>query len=310
VGTIATIIRMLRMPDGSTTAVIQGKKRFEMIEMVKSEPYFTAKVKEFEELRPEKGDKSFEALVSSLKDLAINIIKASPHIPSEASFAIKNIDSPSFLVNFISSNMNAEVAEKQRMLEVADLRERAGLLLAHLTKELQMLEMKNEIQSKVRTEVDKQQREYFLHQQIKTIQDELGGNPIEQEIEEMRAKAAKKKWTEEGGRTLREGAVEAAAHEPAGAEFSVQYNYVQLLLELPWGEYTEDKFDLKAAQKILDRDHFGLEKVKERIIEHLAVLKLKGDMKAPIICLYGPPVWARPAWARAWPKHWAASTCA
>jgi ATP-dependent Lon protease len=200
VGTIATIIRMLRMPDGSTTAMIQGKKRFEMIEMVKSDPYFTAKVKEFEELRPEKGDKSFEALVSSLKDLAINIIKASPHIPTEASFAIQNIDSPSFLVNFISSNMNAEVAEKQRMLQVADLRERAGLLLAHLTKELQMLEMKNEIQSKVRTEVDKQQREYFLHQQIKTIQDELGGNPIELEIEEMRAKAAKKKWTEKGGR--------------------------------------------------------------------------------------------------------------
>lgn len=192
VGTIATIIRMLRMPDGSTTAVIQGKKRFEMIEIVREDPYFTAKVKEFNEQRPAKGEEEFEALVSSLKDLATNIIKASPHIPSEASFAIKNIDSPSFLVNFISSNMNAEVAEKQRMLEVADLRERASLLLAHLTKELQMLEMKNEIQSKVRTEVDKQQREYFLHQQIKTIQDELGGNPIEQEIEEMRARQARR----------------------------------------------------------------------------------------------------------------------
>jgi ATP-dependent Lon protease len=289
VGTIATIIRMLRMPDGSTTAVIQGKKRFEMIQMVKTDPYFTARVKEFNEQRPAKGDKEFEALISSLKDLAINIIKASPHIPTEASFAIKNIDSPSFLVNFISSNMNAEVAEKQRMLEVADLRERAGLLLAHLTKELQMLEMKNEIQSKVRTEVDKQQREYFLHQQIKTIQDELGGNPIEQEIEEMRAKARDKQWTGKAGETFEKELVKLQRMNPAGAEFSVQYNYVQLLLELPWGEYSKDKFDLRNAQKILDRDHFGLEKVKERIIEHLAVLKLKGDMKAPIICLYGPP---------------------
>ena len=289
VGTIATIIRMLRMPDGSTTAVIQGKKRFEMIEMVKTEPYFTAKIKEFAEQRPEKGEKKFEALVSSLKDLATNIIKASPHIPTEASFAIKNIDSPSFLVNFISSNMNAEVAEKQKMLEVADLRERASLLLAHLTKELQMLQMKNEIQSKVRTEVDRQQREYFLHQQIKTIQDELGGNPIEQEMEEMRAKAAKKKWTKKVSETFDKEIGKLQRMNPAGAEFSVQYNYVQLLLELPWGEYSDDKFDLRHAQKILDRDHFGLEKVKERLIEHLAVLKLKGDMKAPIICLYGPP---------------------
>ncbi|HEY0976612.1 MAG TPA: endopeptidase La [Flavobacteriales bacterium] len=289
VGTIATIIRMLRMPDGSTTAIIQGKKRFEMIEVVKVDPYFTASVKEFTETRPDKTDKEFDALVSSLKDLAINIIKASPHIPTEAGFAIKNIDSPSFLVNFVSSNMNAEVADKQRMLEVADLRERAKLLLANLTKELQMLEMKNEIQSKVRTEVDKQQREYFLHQQMKTIQDELGGNPIEQEIEEMREKAAKKKWTEKVGETFEKELTKLQRMNPAGAEFSVQYNYVQLLLELPWGEYSEDKFDLKSAQKILDRDHFGMEKVKERIIEHLAVLKLKGDMKAPIVCLYGPP---------------------
>ncbi len=289
VGTIATIIRMLRMPDGSTTAIIQGKKRFELIEIIKEEPFFTARVKEFTEHRPTKGDKAFEALVSSLKDLAIQIIKASPNIPSEASFAIKNIDSPSFLVNFISSNMNAEVVEKQKMLEVADLRERANLLLAHLTKDLQMLEMKNEIQSKVRTEVDKQQREYFLHQQMKTIQDELGGNPIEQEIEEMRAKAAKKKWSTKVGETFDKELSKLQRMNPAGAEFSVQYNYVQLLLELPWGEFSNDKFDLRNAAKILERDHFGLDKVKERIIEHLAVLKLKGDMKAPIICLFGPP---------------------
>ncbi len=289
IGTIATIIRMLRMPDGSTTAIIQGKKRFEITEMVKTDPYFTAQVKEFSEQRPAKGDKSFEALVSSLKDLAIQIIKASPNIPTEAGFAIKNIDSPSFLVNFISSNMNAEVAEKQKMLEVADLRERANLLLAHLTKELQMLEMKNEIQSKVRTEVDRQQREYFLHQQIKTIQDELGGNPIEQELEEMRTRASKKKWTDKVREVFEKEITKLQRMNPAGAEFSVQYNYVSLLLDLPWGEHSKDKFDLKNAEKILERDHFGLEKVKERIIEHLAVLKLKGDMKAPIILLYGPP---------------------
>ncbi|MCB9179379.1 MAG: endopeptidase La [Flavobacteriales bacterium] len=289
VGTIATIIRMLRMPDGSTTAIIQGKKRFEVLEMVQLDPYFTAKVKEFEEIRPSKDDKSFHALVSSLKDLATDIIKHSPHIPTEAQFALKNIDSPSFLVNFISSNMNAEVAEKQKMLEVADLRERANLLLAHLTKELQLLQMKNEIQNKVRTEVDRQQREYFLHQQMKTIQDELGGNPIEQEIDEMRMKAAKKKWSRSVGEVFEKELTKLQRMNPAGAEFSVQYNYVQLLLELPWGEYSEDKFDLKNAQKILDRDHFGLDKVKERIIEHLAVLKLKKDMKAPIVLLYGPP---------------------
>ena len=289
IGTIATIIRMLRMPDGSTTAIIQGKKRFEILEMAKIDPFFTARIKEFTEVRPDKADKEFGALVSSLKDLAINIIKASPNIPTEASFAIKNIDSPSFLVNFISSNMNAEVMEKQKMLEVADLRERANLLLAYLTKELQLLEMKNEIQSKVRTEVDRQQREYFLHQQIKTIQDELGGNPIEQEIEEMRKKAEKKKWTAKVGEVFEKELSKLQRMNPAGAEFSVQYNYVSLLLELPWGEFSTDNFDLKHASKILERDHFGLEKVKERIIEHLAVLKLKGDMRAPIILLYGPP---------------------
>lgn len=289
VGTIATIIRMLRMPDGSTTAIIQGKKRFEILKMAKTDPYFTASVKEFAELRPEKTDKNFDALISSLKDMSTEIIKQSPHIPTEAQFALKNIDSPSFLVNFISSNMNATVEDKQKMLEVADLRERANLLLAHLTKELQMLQMKNEIQSKVRTEVDRQQREYFLHQQIKTIQDELGGNPIEQEIEEMRATADKKKWTEKVKEVFEKEITKLQRMNPAGAEFSVQYSYVQLLLELPWGEYSNDKFDLRNAQKILDRDHFGLEKVKERLIEHLAVLKLKGNMKAPIICLYGPP---------------------
>jgi ATP-dependent Lon protease len=289
IGTKAQIIRMLRMPDGNTTAIIQGKKRFEVMDMVSTEPYFRARVKEFPERKPLKRDKEFDALIASLKDMALQIIDESPNIPSEASFAIKNIESPSFLVNFISSNMNAEVSEKQRMLEVADLRERAEMLLGHLTKELQLLEMKNEIQSKVRSEVDKQQREYFLHQQMKTIQDELGGNPVDQEIQEMMEKAAKKRWPEKVGKAFDKELMKLQRMNPAGAEFGVQHNYVNLLLELPWNEYSKDTFDLAKAQKVLDRDHFGLKKVKERIIEHLAVLKLKGDLKAPILCLYGPP---------------------
>lgn len=289
IGTKAQIIRMLRMPDGNTTAIIQGKKRFEVLDMVATEPYFRARVREFPERKPAKRSEEFLALISSLKDMALQIIDESPNIPSEASFAIKNIESPSFLVNFISSNMNAEVSEKQRMLEVADLRERAEMLLGHLTKELQLLEMKNEIQSKVRSEVDKQQREYFLHQQMKTIQDELGGNPIDQEIQEMMEKAAKKKWPEKVAKDFDKELVKLQRMNPAGVEFGVQHNYVNLLLELPWMEYSKDSFDLKKAEKVLDRDHFGLKKVKERIIEHLAVLKLKGDLKAPILCLYGPP---------------------
>ena len=281
VGTIATIIRMLRMPDGSTTAIIQGKKRFEILKMAKTDPYFTASVKEFAELRPEKTDKNFDALISSLKDMATEIIKQSPHIPTEAQFALKNIDSPSFLVNFISSNMNATVEDKQKMLEVADLRERANLLLAHLTKELQMLQMKNEIQSKVRTEVDRQQREYFLHQQIKTIQDELGGNPIEQEIEDMRAKAAKKKWTKKVGESFEKEITKLQRMNPAGAEFSVQYSYVQLLLDLPWGEFSDDQFALNNAQKTPDRDHSGLEKGKEGKTEKRGGGGARGGGSAP-----------------------------
>lgn len=289
IGTIAHIIRMLKMPDGSTTIIIQGKKRFVMTELITEEPYLRAKVVPFLDLKNELTGKNQEALIGSLKDLALNIIRLNPNIPSEAGFAIKNIESPTFLVNFISSNMNAPVEEKQTLLEQNNLKDRAEKLLAGLTKELQMLELKNDIQSKVRHDLDKQQREYFLHQQIKTIQEELGESPVVQESNELKEKAAKKKWPAEVKKTFEKELDKMMRLNPQGPEFSVQLNYLETLVELPWNEYTVDNFDLKHAQKVLDRDHYGLEKVKERIVEYLAVLKLKGDMKSPIICLYGPP---------------------
>lgn len=289
IGTVARIIRLLKMPDGSTTVIIQGKKRFEMLELITEEPYIRASVKEFSEIKPANGQKKFEALVSSLKDLALQIIKHSPNIPSEAAFAIKNIESHSFMINFISSNMNAEVSDKQQLLETADLRKRAEMVLQYLTKELQLLELKNDIQSKVKTDIDQQQREYFLHQQMKTIQEELGGNPQDALVQDLRKRSAKKKWDEKTAKAFGKELERLERMNPQGADYSVQLNYVELLLELPWNEYSKDKFDLARAQRILDRDHYGLEKVKERIIEHLAVLKLKGDMKSPILCLYGPP---------------------
>jgi ATP-dependent Lon protease len=289
IGTVAHIIKMLRMPDGNTTAIIQGKRKFELVELQSTEPYITASIKAFDETRPRKDDKEFKALVSSLKDTALQIIAHSPNIPSEAGFAIKNIESTSFLINFISSNMNAEVAEKQKMLEVADLKQRAELVLQNLTKELQMQELKNQIQSKVKVDIDQQQREYFLHQQMKTIQEELGGNIFEEEIEEIKAKAELKKWDEIIAKHFEKELDKLQRINPNSAEYSVQRNYLDLLIDLPWNEYTDDNFDLKRAQKILDQDHYGLEKVKERIIEYLAVLKLKGDMKSPILCFFGPP---------------------
>jgi len=289
IGTIAKIMRLLKMPDGSTTVIIQGKKRFELIEPVTEEPYLTAKVSEFPEIKPSTGMKKFQALVDSLKDLALQIIKLSPNIPSEAQFAIKNIESHSFLVNFISSNMNAEVKDKQKLLEIADLRKRAELVLEYLSKELQMLELKNDIQSKVKVDIDQQQREYLLHQQMKTIQEELGGNPQEELVTELAKKAETKKWNKKTNVAFHKELDRLKRMNPQGADYSVQLNYLETLLDLPWEEYSKDKFDLNQAQKILDRDHYGLEKVKERIIEHLAVLKLKGDMKSPILCLYGPP---------------------
>jgi len=289
VGTIALIVKMLRMPDGNTTVIIQGKKRFRLDKPTQTEPYLKATIKNFEETRPAKNDKEFAALVSSLKDTSLQIIQQSPNIPSEAGFAIKNIESPSFLINFISSNMNAEMADKQKMLEVPDLKARAELVLTYITKELQMLELKNQIQSKVKIDIDQQQREYFLHQQLKTIQEELGGNVYEEELDELKVKAETKKWGESVKKHFFKELDKLGRINPNMAEFSVQRNYLDLLLELPWNEYSEDIFDLKKAQKILDKDHYGLEKVKERILEYLAVLKLKGDMRSPILCFYGPP---------------------
>lgn len=289
IGTVAHIIKMLRMPDGNTTVIIQGKKRFELGEAIQTEPYIKAKITAFNETRPLKDDQEFVALVSSLKDLATQIIKQSPHIPTEANFALRNIESPSFLINFISSNMNAPVADKQKMLEVADLKERATLLLTNLTKELQMLELKNQIQSKVKVDIDKQQRDYFLHQQLKTIQEELGENNFAQDIREMREKAKGKKWSKAVAESFEKAITKLERMNPNAAEYSIQTNYLEVLLDLPWDENTVDNFDLKRAQKVLDKDHFGMEKVKERILEHLAVLKLKGNMKSPILCLYGPP---------------------
>ncbi|HTD99958.1 MAG TPA: endopeptidase La [Mucilaginibacter sp.] len=288
IGTVALIIKMLQMPDGNTTVILQGKKRFVLKEEVQSEPYIKAIIEPFKEIKP-KEDKEFKAMVSSIKDMAMSIIQFSPNIPSEAGIAIRNIESSSFLINFISSNMNADMAAKQNLLEVANLRERTKLVLEHLTLDLQMLELKNQIQSKVRVDLDKQQRDYFLNQQLKTIQEELGGNSPDLEIDDLRIRATKKKWSAEVKGHFNKELEKLVRTNPAAADYSVQINYLELLLELPWSEFTKDNFDLKRAQKVLDKDHFGLDKVKQRIIEYLAVLKLKHNMKAPILCLVGPP---------------------
>ncbi|MXV15845.1 endopeptidase La [Hufsiella ginkgonis] len=288
VGTLALIIKMLQMPDGSTTVIIQGKQRFRLNQEVQSEPYIKATINKFEETK-NKVDKEFKAMVASVKEMAMQIIQFSPNIPSEAGIAIKNIESTSFLINFISSNMNADVPVKQQLLEVTNLRERAKMVLEHLTGELQMLELRNQIQSKVRTDLDKQQRDYFLNQQLKTIQEELGGNSPDLEIENLRVRAAKKKWAKEIGTHFSKEIEKLGRINPAAADYSVQINYLELLLDLPWNEFTRDNFDLKRARRILEKDHYGLDKVKRRIIEYLAVLKLKNNMKAPILCLVGPP---------------------
>jgi ATP-dependent Lon protease len=289
IGTIAHIIKQLRMPDGSTTVIIQGKKRFKIKDFTQTQPYLRASILPFEETKPPKDEKEFTALVSSLKDLSTQIIRQSPQIPTEAAFAINNIESASFLINFISSNSNIATEEKQKMLELPDLSERATVMLKHLTQELQMLQLKNEIQSKVRTDIDKQQREYFLQQQMKTIQDELGENQYEQELNDFKEKAKSKKWGKEIADLFEKQLAKLQRMNPNAAEYSMQSNYLELMLDLPWGEYTTDNFNLKNAEKTLNEDHYGLEKVKERILEHLAVLKLKGNLKSPILCLYGPP---------------------
>jgi ATP-dependent Lon protease len=288
VGTIALIIKMLQMPDGNTTVILQGKKRFILKEEVQSEPYIKATIDPFKEVKA-KEDKEFKAMVSSVKDMAMNIIQLSPNIPSEAGIAIRNIESTSFLINFISSNMNADMADKQSLLQTASLRDRINMVLEHLTLDLQMLELKNQIQTKVRVDLDKQQRDYFLNQQLKTIQEELGGTSPDLEIENLRQRALKKKWDKEVKAHFAKELEKLTRTNPAAADYSVQINYLELLLDLPWNEFTKDNFDLKRAQKVLDKDHFGLDKVKQRIIEYLAVLKLKHNMKAPILCLVGPP---------------------
>ena len=289
IGTVARILRILKMPDGNTMVVIQGKKRFEVGEFVQTEPYIKATAKEIIEKQPSANASEFKAIIESIRDLSLKIIKENPNLPSEASFAIKNIKSNSFLVNFVSSNMPLEVAEKQELLNINSLKKRALATLKKMNIEFQRLELRNVIQSKVREDMDQQQREYYLHQQMKTIQEELGGVSYDEELDEMRVQAKTKKWSKEIADTFEKELSRLQRMNPQVAEYSLQRNYLDLLLELPWNEYSEDKFDLKEAEKILDRDHFGLDKVKERIIEHLAVLKLKGDMKSPIICLYGPP---------------------
>jgi len=288
-GVVAQILRVLKMPDGNTTVIIQGKKRFEIDEIIQQEPYLKARVKECAEDINIDDTKEFSAIIDSVKAQALEVIKENPMLPSEASFAIKNIQSNSFLVNFISSNMELSVMQKQVILEKDNLKERALLTLKNLNKELQKLKLRNDIQSKTRSDLDQQQREYYLNQQLKTIQEELGGVNNDAELDEMRTKSKSKKWTKEVGDTFDKELARLRRMNPQMAEYGVQRNYLELMLELPWGVFSDDKFNLKEAQKILDRDHFGLEKVKERIIEHLAVLKLRGDMKSPIICLYGPP---------------------
>ncbi len=288
-GTVARILRVLKMPDGNVTVIIQGKKRFKVAEVLTEQPYMNATIRDLPEAKPALKNKEFTAIIDSIKDLALEIIKESPNIPSEASFAIKNIESNSFLVNFVSSNMNLSVAEKQTLLEMDDLKKRALATLKFMNVEFQKLELKNDIQSKVQMDMSQQQREYFLHQQMKTIQEELGGVSHDEEIDEMKLRASEKLWDKDVAKHFEKEIAKMQRMNPQVSEYSIQRNYLELLLDLPWNEFSKDKFDLKRAMKILDRDHFGLEDVKRRIIEYLAVLKLRNDMKSPILCLYGPP---------------------
>ena len=288
-GTVAKILKVLKMPDGNTTVIIQGKKRFTIDKMISEEPYLKAIIESVPEIIPDLADSEFKAIIESIKELALQIIKHSPNIPSEASFAIKNIESNSFLVNFVSSNMNLKVSEKQDLLEINDLQERALETLKFMNIEFQKLEIKNDIQSKVQSDLNQQQREFFLHQQMKTIQEELGGVNHDGEIDEMKARSKKIKWTKEVKIHFEKELSKLQRMNPQVSEYSVQRNYLDLILDLPWSKYSKDLFDLFKAQKILDKDHFGLEDVKKRIIEHLAVLKLRNDMKSPILCLHGPP---------------------
>lgn len=288
-GTVARILRVLKMPDGNVTIIIQGKKRFQIEGIVEEKPYIKAAITEVSDIKPDSNDKEFEATIDAIRDLAIKIIQENPNIPSEAAFAIRNIESTSFLINFIASNMNATVLEKQAVLEIDELKERATAILKYLNIDLQRLTLRNEVQSKTRFDIDKQQREYFLHQQMRTIQEELGGVSYEQEIEELKKKAKDKKWDDKIKELFEKELSKLQRTNPNSPDYGIQRNYLEVLLELPWNEYSKDNFDLKRAQKILDKEHYGLDEVKRRIIEYLAVLKLRNDMKSPILCFYGPP---------------------
>ncbi|MEZ5042335.1 MAG: endopeptidase La [Saprospiraceae bacterium] len=288
IGTVARILKLLRMPDGTTTAILQGRNRFQLEEMVKEVPYMVGKINPIEYQEAE-HKLEFEALIASVLDLAKQIIELSPNIPSEAMVMLKNISNNSFLLNFIASNLSAKIHIKQKILETSNLKEKANILLIQLNDELQLLELKDQIEHKVRIDIDKQQRDYFLNQQLKTIQEELGQNPQEEDVKKLLLRSKSKKWSKEVNAVFHKELNKLRRMNPQVAEFSVQTNYLELLLDLPWDNYTKDNFNLKKVQQVLDKDHFGLEKVKERILEHLAVLKLKGDMKAPILCLVGPP---------------------
>lgn len=289
IGTVATILKILEMPDGTTTAIIQGKRRFYLEDLLYDEPYHVGKIQIKREEAMPANDPEYNAIAESLKDMAGKIVKYSGNIPNEAGFALKNIESMLFLINFISSNTDVDYQNKQELLEIDDLKTRAIKLLEILSKQVSLLELKNDIQKKVKTDIDKQQREYFLHQQMKTIQDELGGNPADEEIKELEELASKKEWNERVSEIFNKELNKLKRLNPSAPDYSVQSNYLREMLDLPWDHYSEDNLDLAHAKEVLDADHFGLEKVKERILEYLAVLKLKADMKSPILCLYGPP---------------------
>ncbi len=289
IGTIAMVMKTLQMPDGNTTVIIQGKRRFQLQEITQTEPYLKGKVAPFDDGLTIPRDRQFKALIQSIKDMAMQITQKSGNLPFEATFALKNIDSPWFMVNFIASNIVQSMEEKQRLLEINDITKFATELLSILSNEVQMIELKHQIQSKVKMDMDKQQREYLLNQQLRTIQEELGGTPNEIDIKVLKEKAEKKKWSKEVKETFEKELQKLQRMNPQVAEYGIQHNYLEYIVELPWNEFTKDNFDLKHAQKVLDKDHFGLEKIKDRIIEYLAVLKLKNDMKSPILCLVGPP---------------------
>ena len=289
IGTVASILKILEMPDGTTTAIVQGKRRFLLEDILYDDPYHVGKIILKQEERMPENDPEYNAIAESLKDMASKIVKYSSHIPSEAGFALKNIESMLFLINFISSNTDVEYRSKQELLEIDSLKQRAIKLLEILSKQVSLLELKNDIQKKVKSDIDKQQREYFLHQQMKTIQDELGGNPADEEIKELEEKASQKEWSDSVRAVFDKELSKLKRLNPAAPDYSVQSNYLRELIDLPWNHCSKDNLDLNHAKKILDGDHYGLEKVKDRILEYLAVLKLKADMKSPILCLYGPP---------------------